>query len=69
VTQTELRRLAFGVAERCGFQNNFNKNERLAGMDELNGFLKLNPETSFRNPGPTSKKRIKAFSKEEINIF
>jgi hypothetical protein len=27
-----------------GIQNIFNKNERLAGMDCLNGFLKRNPE-------------------------
>jgi transposase-like protein len=33
MTQTELRRLAFEIAERSGIQNNFNKNERLAGID------------------------------------
>jgi hypothetical protein len=42
MTQTELRRLTFEIAERSGIQNNFNKNERLARMDWLNGFLKRN---------------------------
>jgi hypothetical protein len=57
MTQSELRRLAFEIAERSGIQNNLNKNERLAGMDWLNGFLKRNPRISLRKPEPTSMNR------------
>jgi hypothetical protein len=69
VTQTKLRRLAFEIAERSGIQNNFNKNERLAGMDWLNEFLKRNPEISLRKSEPTNMNRITAFSKKEVHIF
>jgi hypothetical protein len=69
MTQTELRRLAFEIAERSGIQNNFNKNERLAGVDWLNGFLKRNPGISLRKPETTGMNRITAFNKEEVYIF
>jgi transposase-like protein len=69
MTKTELRRLAFEIAERSGIQNNFNKNERLAAMDWLNGFQKRNPEISLRKPEPTSMYRITAFNKEKVHIF
>jgi hypothetical protein len=61
--------LTFETAERSGIQNNFNKNERLAGIDWLNGFLKRNPGISLRKPEPTSMKKITAFNMEKVHIF
>jgi transposase-like protein len=69
MTQSELRRLAFEIAERSGIQNNFNENKRLAGMDWLNGFLKINPGISLQKPEPTIMNRITAFNKEEVHIL
>lgn len=69
LTKIELRRLAFEIAERKNIPNNFNKIERLAGVDWLNGFLKRNPGISLRKPEATSLNRVTAFNREEVELF
>lgn len=66
---TELRRMAFDVAEDLKIKHNFNEATRMAGEDWVAGFRKRNPEISLRKPSATSINRVIGFSKEEVKLF
>ena len=69
ITITELRRMAFEVAEDLNIKHNFNRTTRMAGEDWVNGFRKRNPKISLRKPSATSVNRVMGFNKEEVDIF
>ena len=50
LTVTDIRRLAFDLAEALKLPHRFNKASKLAGLDWLSGFLKRNPSISVRRP-------------------
>lgn len=69
ITITDLRRLAFAVAEELKIQHNFNKETEMAGEDWVSGFRKRNPSISLRKPSATSISRVVGFNKEEVDLF
>lgn len=69
LTPTELRSLAFQVANRNDFNNPFNKETQLAGVDWLNGFLQRHPNISFRKPEATSAARAMGFNKISVGKY
>ena len=69
ISITELRRLAFDLAEADGMPHNFDKATKLAGPDCVYGFLKRNPRINLRKPEATSLNRISAFNKVEVDLF
>lgn len=68
ITITELRRLAYDLAEKNSVKHNFNKVTKMAGMDWLRGFLKRH-KISLRKPEATSINRAEAFNKTEVELF
>lgn len=69
LTKLELRKAVFDYAEKNGIPHRFNKDNKLAGKDWLEGFLKRNDRISIRKPEATSVNRIKAFNKQEVDKF
>ena len=67
LTNLELRRLAFSVAERSGINHPFQNG--LAGKDWLRGFLKRHPDISLRKPQGTSINRAVSFNKQNVEEF
>jgi len=51
---TELRHIAFELAEQNGIAHPFSSKTTMAGEDWAAGFLERNPELSLRRPEPTS---------------
>lgn len=68
ITLTELRRLAFQVAEELGIKHNFNRESQMAGEDWAVGFRNRN-KIRLRKPSATSISRIFGFNKEEVDLF
>lgn len=68
-TTTELRRVAFQLAERNQLEHKFNKENRLAGLDWLKGFLKRHQDLSLRSPEPTSAARAMGFNQVAVGQF
>lgn len=68
ITTIELRRLAFDLAEKHEIKHNFSKETKLAGIDWLNGFLSRH-KISLRKPEATSLNRVRAFNKDEVDLF
>lgn len=69
ITITDLRRLAFEVAEELKIKHSFNQTTRMAGEDWLLGFRKRNPQISLRKPSATSISRVTGFNKVEVELF
>lgn len=69
LTLTDLRKLAFELAEANNINHPFNKEKQLAGKDWLYGFLKRHPKLSLRNPEPTSMARAKGFNRNAVGQF
>lgn len=69
ITITDLRRLAFDVAEELNIKHNFNSAIRMAGEDWISGFRKRNPQISLRKPSATSISRVVGFNKDEVELF
>lgn len=69
ITITDLRRLAFSVAEELKISHNFNKETQMAGEDWVSGFRKRNPQISLRKPSATSLSRVIGFNKSEVDLF
>ncbi|XP_046684553.1 uncharacterized protein LOC124370309 [Homalodisca vitripennis] len=69
ITITDLRRLAFTVAEELKISHNFNKETQMAGEDWVAGFRKRNPQISLRKPSATSLSRVIGFNKPEVDLF
>lgn len=68
ITLTELRRLAYSVAEEMGIKHNFNSEKQMAGEDWAMSFRNRN-KISLRKPSATSLSRIVGFTKEEVDLF
>lgn len=69
LTQRELRKLVFQLAEKHKIPHRFNKEKGMAGRKWLRGFLSRNPNITIRTPEPTSLARAGAFNRENIRSF
>ncbi|KAJ8982176.1 hypothetical protein NQ317_013961, partial [Molorchus minor] len=69
LTSTDIRRLAFQLAESLKLKHPFSKNNKMAGWQWLQDFLKRNPGLSFRIPEATSLARASAFNKIQIEKY
>lgn len=69
LTTTELRCVAFQLAEKNQLQHNFKMENEKAGLDWLKGFLKRHPDLSLRSPEPTSAARAMGFNKVAVGKF
>lgn len=67
LTPTEVRELAFDVAEELKVHHRFGG--KAAGKKWYYGFLKRNPDLSLRTPELTSLQRIKGFSRKRVKKF
>lgn len=54
LTLTDVRKLAFQVAEKNNIPHTFNREKERAGKDWLYSFLSRHKELSFKNPEKTS---------------
>ncbi|CAH2087173.1 unnamed protein product [Euphydryas editha] len=69
LTITDLRRLAYQLAEKYGLRHRFNNESQLAGWKWYYTFMKNHPEISLRTPEATSVARCKGFNKETVMAF
>lgn len=69
LTITDLRRLAFQLAEKYKLPHRFNKEKQLAGWKWYYQFMKNHPEISLRTPESTSMARCKGFNKKVVMEF
>lgn len=69
LTMTEVRELAFQIAEKNGVEHRFNKDKQMAGWDWVNGFVKRNPDICLRKPEATSAARATGFNKPVVKNF
>lgn len=69
ITITDLRRIAYDVAEELKMKHNFNRETKMAGEDWVAGFRRRNPEISLRKPSATSLSRVTGFNKNEVDLF
>lgn len=69
LTTIELRHLAFEYAEKNHIKHNFNREQGVARYDWLYLFTKRNSEVKLRVPDNTSINRIRAFSREKVDLF
>ncbi|XP_033231538.1 jerky protein homolog-like [Belonocnema kinseyi] len=69
LTLTDIRELAFQLAELNNLSHSFNKEKKKAGKDWLYGFLVRHPELSLRNPEKTSLARAKGFNRTVVQSF
>ncbi|KAJ8953436.1 hypothetical protein NQ318_023555 [Aromia moschata] len=66
---TELRRLAYQLAQRNSLQHNFNTDDKIAGLDWLKGFLKRHRNLSLRTPEATSAARAMGFNEVSVGKY
>jgi hypothetical protein len=69
LTATDLRKLAYQLAEKYNLPHRFNKEKEIAGKKWYYKFMKDNPCLSLRIPEATSMSRATAFNKERLNEF
>lgn len=69
LTATDLRRLAYQLAEKYNLPHRFNREKKIAGKKWYYKFMKDNPCLSLRIPEATSIARAKAFNKECVYKF
>lgn len=69
LTTTEIRKLAFDLAEKNNIPHPFNKSVGLAGYDWLAGFRKRHPELTLRTPEATSVARAQGFNKPAVDRY
>lgn len=69
ITATDVRRLAFLLAERAGLKHNFSQSTGMAGKDWLTKFLERHSQISVRVPIGTSLNRLEGFNKASVKIF
>ncbi|CAH2000681.1 unnamed protein product [Acanthoscelides obtectus] len=65
-TRTEVKIMAFNLAQRMGIPNKFNQKEGKAGQKWLELFLKRRPEISIRKSENTSIARALGMSRETV---
>ncbi|XP_031328936.1 uncharacterized protein LOC116159965 [Photinus pyralis] len=66
---TELRKIAYQLAQMNQVPHNFNNNTHEAGKDWVRGFLKRHPQLSIRSPEPTSAARAMDFNRTSVQKF
>jgi len=69
ITNTDLRRLAFELAERNSLNHTFNKTKKIAGKKWLYGFRQRHPNIVIRKPEATSYARATGFNKPAVQKF
>lgn len=69
ITLTDLRELAFELAEKNNISHTFNKEKKMAGKEWLYSFLSRNPDLSLRDPEKTSLARAKGFNRNAVQKF
>ncbi|GBM18551.1 hypothetical protein AVEN_47943-1 [Araneus ventricosus] len=69
ITLSDLRTLAFELAEKNNIPHVFNTEKRMAGKDWLYGFLKRHPKIALGYPEKISIARSKGFNRVTINAF
>lgn len=69
LTITDVRKLAFQIAERNGIPHNFNRNTEIAGKKWFYAFKARHKELSLREPEATSMARAKGFNKKNVFEF
>lgn len=69
ITLTDIRMLAFELAERNNIEHNFNRDKRMAGKCWLYSFLSRNKKLSLRDPESTSIARAKGFNRVAVKKF
>ncbi|GBN47613.1 hypothetical protein AVEN_262722-1 [Araneus ventricosus] len=69
ITLSDLRTLAFELAEKNNIPHVFNTEKRMPGKEWLYGFLKRHPKLTLRYPEKTSIARAKRFNCVALNAF
>lgn len=69
ITMTDVRKLAYDLAEKNELQHPFSRTTKLAGKAWLSNFLKRNPKLAFRKPEATSAARARGFNKISVSAF
>lgn len=69
LTPTDVRRLAFDVAEAAGVNHRFCKETKIAGKDWLAGYFSRYPDLSIRAPQCTNLSRAVAFNRLKVQQF
>jgi len=69
LTIPQIRKIAYDFAAVNNIKNNFNKENKMAGMDWYYSFMNRHPNISLRRPEATSLNRVTAFNKEETKKF
>lgn len=69
VSNSDLRRLAFQLAERNNLPHRFNKDSEMAGKDWIACFRERHPNISLRKPEATSLARAQAFNRVNVEKF
>lgn len=68
-TLSDLRSLAYQLAERNGLAHQFNKDKKMAGKTWLYKFLERHPNVKLRTPEPTSLARAMGFNRPAVQKF
>nr|CAI5822981.1 unnamed protein product [Callosobruchus analis] len=69
VTITDVRRLAFQIAEQNNIRHNFNKETGMAGKAWYYAFMKRHKDLSLRLPEKVSMARAAGFNEQNVNHF
>jgi hypothetical protein len=69
LTTTDIRRIAYDLAENNHIIHPFNNEKRMAGKKWFYGFMRCHPELSVRQPESTSIARAKGFNKKQVQQF
>lgn len=69
VTSTDIRQLAFDLAEKNNLKHRFNKDKRTAGKKWYYAFMKRHPQLSLRQPRATSMSRATGFNRTAVKDF
>ena len=69
LTPTDVRHIAFELAEQLQIRHNFNSECKMAGADWMRGFLKRNAQLSIRAPQATSIGRAVGFNRQKVQQF
>lgn len=69
LTQLDVRKLAFDVAEKNGMAHSFNRQKGVAGKKWYYNFMKRHPDLSLRTPECTSLARARGFNRASVSKF
>lgn len=69
LTISDIRKLAFDIAEKYSLPHTFNKEKGMAGKKWFYSFMRRNAKLSLRKPEQTSLGRAKGFNRENVYHF